>query len=378
MQRFACSSSFSPFSPGADLPKPTVRNDSPPSLTARSLHKVPRSAPTHSIDPSPAPSLTPRVPNPVPMTHPTPPPSPGDGLSEAPSAPAQPAGDQATFVARPQPHDAPPQAFAPQAPVGPAPAPQGFAPPAYAPQPGAPPMGAPQPGAPHGGMLAQPGVPTAPQSYAPPHGQPPMAAPQQPNMQPPGAQQYAAPQQPAYQAPAPQSPAFGQAQGFAAPAAQPFAAPPPVEAAPPPAAPAMETPAPPAAAAPAPAADKRRILVVEDNNDTRMLLERILRRTYDVTAVGDARSALVAMHNARFDGLVLDINLGGKETGADILRIARSLDGYAGVFAIALTAYALPGDRERLLEKGFSEYISKPFTRSALMDSLARGVGVDA
>jgi PAS domain S-box-containing protein len=116
------------------------------------------------------------------------------------------------------------------------------------------------------------------------------------------------------------------------------------------------------------------VLVVEDNNDTRMLLERILKSTYNVTAVGDARSALLAMNQTRFRGLVLDINLGGKETGADVLRIARALPGYDGVFAIALTAYALPGDRERLLEAGFDEYISKPFTRQSLMEALAAGV----
>ncbi|MDT0630642.1 response regulator [Rubrivirga litoralis] len=118
------------------------------------------------------------------------------------------------------------------------------------------------------------------------------------------------------------------------------------------------------------------ILVVEDNNDTRMLLERILRSTYDVTAVGDARSALTAMNERPFSGLVLDINLGGRETGADVLRIARSLPNHDGVFAIALTAYALPGDRERLLEAGFNEYVSKPFTRQSLMDTLKAGVAV--
>ncbi len=120
--------------------------------------------------------------------------------------------------------------------------------------------------------------------------------------------------------------------------------------------------------------DRPTILVVEDNDDTRMLLERILRAAYNVTAVGDARSALLAMNQQRFSGLVLDINLGGKETGADVLRIARSLPDYGDVFAIALTAYALPGDRERLLESGFNEYISKPFTRSSLMETLAAGV----
>ena len=173
----------------------------------------------------------------------------------------------------------------------------------------------------------------------------------------------------------------------------------PLPAAPPPAAPPAAAPADPTVivrAQPAPSADPLgmpsmdrhaedatvvsdaeagpAILVVEDNNDTRMLLERILRSAYDVTAVGDARSALLAMNERPFAGLVLDINLGGRETGADVLRIARSLPNHAGVFAIALTAYALPGDRERLLEAGFNEYISKPFTRQSLMEALKAGV----
>jgi CheY-like chemotaxis protein len=127
-------------------------------------------------------------------------------------------------------------------------------------------------------------------------------------------------------------------------------------------------------AAPDPEDTRPRLLVVEDNADTRMLLDRILRATYHVTAVADARSALIEMNRHRFRGLVLDINLGGKETGADVLRVARTLDGYEGVYAIALTAYALPGDRDRLLEAGFDEYLSKPFTRQALLDTLAAGI----
>ena len=125
-----------------------------------------------------------------------------------------------------------------------------------------------------------------------------------------------------------------------------------------------------------PADGRPTVLVVEDNADTRMLLDRILRKTYRVIAVGGARDALGAMQSQQFDALVLDINLGGKETGADVLRIARAMPDHEEVFAIALTAYALPGDRERLLSAGFDEYISKPFTRHALMEALAAGIPV--
>ncbi|MEM1054857.1 MAG: ATP-binding protein [Bacteroidota bacterium] len=187
--------------------------------------------------------------------------------------------------------------------------------------------------------------------------------------------------------------------GAETPPAQPETSAPDSPALPPPPAPQLQTPSPPAdtesdssegpslpfepamtdshLAAPADATaedDRPVVLVVEDNADTRMLLDRILRKTYRVQAVGGAREALVAMNHQRFDALVLDINLGGKETGADVLRIARSLPDHGDVHAIALTAYALPGDRERLLSAGFDAYISKPFTRHALLEELASGI----
>ncbi|MEO0557262.1 MAG: PAS domain S-box protein [Bacteroidota bacterium] len=175
-------------------------------------------------------------------------------------------------------------------------------------------------------------------------------------------------------APAP-PPAWPTAPSAPAAAATPAPAPPSAApASPAPSAGTTAEPGTPVQTAPAPADDKPSLLVVEDNDDTRMLLDRILRSAYSVTAVGDARSALIEMNRNQFVGLVLDINLGGKETGADILRIARTLDGYTDVFAIALTAYALPGDRERLLEAGFNEYISKPFTRHSLMEALKVGL----
>lgn len=113
------------------------------------------------------------------------------------------------------------------------------------------------------------------------------------------------------------------------------------------------------------------LLVVEDNEEARQLITRVLGPYYTVDAVADARSALDRMSRTAFDVLVMDIHLGGKQTGADILRIARTLPGYEHVTAIAVTAYALPGDREQFLNAGFDGYVSKPFTVKVLLDSLA-------
>lgn len=115
------------------------------------------------------------------------------------------------------------------------------------------------------------------------------------------------------------------------------------------------------------------VLVVEESDETRLLIRRVLEGSYEVESVADARTALQRMASRAYDALLLDINLGGRKTGMDILRVARALPGYEDVVAVALTAYARSSDDERLLEEGFDHFVSKPFTRRALLDAIAAG-----
>ena len=113
-----------------------------------------------------------------------------------------------------------------------------------------------------------------------------------------------------------------------------------------------------------------RILAVEDNPDTQLLLRYLLRPHYDVEIVTHVDDALETARHEEFDLLVLDINLGEERTGIDLLHELREIDAYRATPALALTAYAMPGDRERFEESGFTEYISKPFTRKELYEAL--------
>ncbi len=113
-----------------------------------------------------------------------------------------------------------------------------------------------------------------------------------------------------------------------------------------------------------------RILAVEDNPDTQLLLRYLLRSRYDVEIVTHVDDALEAAHKQEYDLLVLDINLGEERTGIDLLRELRELDAYKTTPALALTAYAMPGDRQRFEDSGFTQYISKPFTRKELYEAL--------
>ncbi len=112
------------------------------------------------------------------------------------------------------------------------------------------------------------------------------------------------------------------------------------------------------------------LLAVEDNSETQLLLDHLLKSSFEVVVVSGVADALEAVEQHSFDAFLLDINLSEERTGTDLLHLLRDQDGMADTPAVALTAYAMPGDREDFLEAGFDEYVSKPFTRTDLTDTI--------
>ncbi|MEF8817930.1 MAG: response regulator [Salinibacter sp.] len=113
-----------------------------------------------------------------------------------------------------------------------------------------------------------------------------------------------------------------------------------------------------------------RILSVEDNPDTRLLLKHTLQNEYDLTLVSGVEEAIDHMAAGSFDLLLLDINLGERDGGTGLLHTIRSREVFDDVPAIAVTAFAMPGDREELLQKGFDAYVGKPFTQDQLVGTI--------
>ncbi len=115
-----------------------------------------------------------------------------------------------------------------------------------------------------------------------------------------------------------------------------------------------------------------RVLVVEDENDTRELLDRILSEAgCKVVAVASANAALDALRAQRPDVLLSDIGL-PDEDGYSLIRKIRCLPGEAGAIpAIAVTAFARFEDRTRALHAGFQSHLSKPVRPAELLASVA-------
>ncbi len=121
----------------------------------------------------------------------------------------------------------------------------------------------------------------------------------------------------------------------------------------------------------APDRGRPRVLVLEDNQDARRLLEKFLEGGYDVALAAEEHLALELAREQLFDVVLMDINLGGGRTGVDALRALRHLSGYEQIPVVALTAYAVTGDRERFLSHGFNGYLGKPLTKQELYDVIA-------
>ena len=115
---------------------------------------------------------------------------------------------------------------------------------------------------------------------------------------------------------------------------------------------------------------KSSILIVDDNTDTLALTRHQLRESYELVTVSDIKAALHSARSRRFDAMLLDINLGDGHDGIDVLKALREIEEYKFVPIVALTAYAMPGDRERFLQAGFDAYLSKPFTKKEITDTI--------
>ena len=119
------------------------------------------------------------------------------------------------------------------------------------------------------------------------------------------------------------------------------------------------------------------VLLAEDNPvNQRLAASLIQRRGHKVTIVGNGREAVDAVARQHFDVVLMDVQMpemGGFEA-TGIIR-ARERESGAHMPIIAITAHVMKGDRERCLEAGMDDYITKPFDSRNLCRVLEEAVG---
>jgi CheY-like chemotaxis protein len=114
-----------------------------------------------------------------------------------------------------------------------------------------------------------------------------------------------------------------------------------------------------------------RIAYVEDNPTNLQLVKRVASmNSHEVTNYQEGEVALQALSHEKFDLILMDVELAGEMNGLQVTRALRARGLTTPI--IAVTAYAMMGDREKCLEAGCNDYLPKPIPIAELLVMLAR------
>lgn len=113
----------------------------------------------------------------------------------------------------------------------------------------------------------------------------------------------------------------------------------------------------------------RKILIVEDDSSSRLYLNKILEKTGVILLnAGDGQEAIdIALDNPDIDIILMDIQLpvmNGYKSAEKIREFREN------IIIIAQTAYGLMGDKEKIIDSGFNDFIIKPIFAQALIEKL--------
>ena len=119
---------------------------------------------------------------------------------------------------------------------------------------------------------------------------------------------------------------------------------------------------------------RKRILLIEDNPDSRTTLQAVLGARYVLLEADDGEQGLASIIRERPDLVLLDMALPGIDGLAVVQRIKEN-EKTAEIPVIALTARAMKGDREKTLAAGCDDYVSKPFDAEELLTKVNSFLG---
>ncbi len=120
---------------------------------------------------------------------------------------------------------------------------------------------------------------------------------------------------------------------------------------------------------------EKKILLVEDNPVNRRLAEFLLRsQGYQVRSATTAQEAFDTIKAERPDLILMDVQLPGMD-GLEATRKLKAEPTTRDIPVVAVTSYAMKGDREKALAAGCSGYITKPIDKDTFVQEVATVLG---
>ena len=125
-------------------------------------------------------------------------------------------------------------------------------------------------------------------------------------------------------------------------------------------------------AASGPKLPKMRVLVAEDNVvNQKVALRQLEKLGVSAVAVSNGREAIEALDRGRYDAVLMDCQMPEMD-GYEATRAIRRHPAFARAYIIAMTANAMPGDKEKCIESGMNDYIPKPIRMADLEEALRK------
>lgn len=120
---------------------------------------------------------------------------------------------------------------------------------------------------------------------------------------------------------------------------------------------------------------KKTALIIEDNPDNLILISDILEMNgYKTIAAEEGQPGFELAEKELPDFIILDIQLPDID-GYAVLNKLRASEKTQSIPVIAMTSYAMAGDRERLLNAGCNAYVEKPIDPGKVMDQIRQAIG---
>ncbi len=117
-----------------------------------------------------------------------------------------------------------------------------------------------------------------------------------------------------------------------------------------------------------------KILIVEDNEKNRLLIKDVLKYFgYEVIEAEDGAAGAALAKEHKPDLILMDIQMPVMD-GMTAAKIIKSDPETKGIRMIALTSFAMKGDKERFLEAGFDDYIAKPIDTRKLPEIVKKHI----
>ncbi|MCJ7552657.1 MAG: PAS domain S-box protein [Ignavibacteriaceae bacterium] len=116
------------------------------------------------------------------------------------------------------------------------------------------------------------------------------------------------------------------------------------------------------------------VLIVEDDAINQITIIRFIKASYNTISTDSSDEAIELLKNNKVDMILMDISIKGSKNGLELTKELKASKEYLHIPIIGVTAHAFESDRNNALEAGCDDYISKPFLKNLLLDTMGKFV----